>query len=251
MVNPKVLITAGCSFSTIYREETTWPVHLSEILKPVKEIHLGQGALSNGIISRRIIYNVTKELQTNLPEDILVCIMWSSADRNEMYSNTPIPHQSLNSGPAHHNPVSVAGEKDFYLFNSHFNDEYSELFFKNYYNDYQATIQTLEHILRIEWFLKLHKIKYFMTLFSWQSLPLKNEVQELEIINHPDIKYLYELIDQNNFLPINNMSDYLIQTGRYPNYGFPGTNIHPDTEQHKFFTDNVIFPHLKSKGYID
>lgn len=251
MATPKVLITAGCSFSTVNTEEVTWPIHLNEVVKPSKDLHLGQGALSNGIISRRVIHNVTKELEITLPEDILVCIMWSANDRFEIYSNITIPHTSLKFGSAHHNPVKVAGEKDFYLLNPNWDDESTNVYYKHFYNNHQSTLLTLEHILRTQWFLQLHNIKYFMTLFNWQSLPLKNEIQELEIINHPDIKYLYDLVDQQHFLPIKNMSDYLIESGRYPSYGKPGTNIHPSTEQHKFFTDTIIIPYLKNKGYIN
>jgi len=251
VANPKLIITAGCSFSTVTRPEVAWPTHLCEIVKPAKEIHLGQGAIGNGIISRRVIYNVTKELETTRPEDILVCIMWSSFDRSEVYSNMTIPHTALNSGAAHHNPVKVAEANNFYVLNPNFEDETTTLYYKHFYNDVYATMLTLEHILRIQWFLQSYKIKHFMTMFSSQTLPLKDEPQERDIMNNPDISYLFNLVDKTNFLPVASLGGYIQSTGLYPDYGTPGTNLHPTTEQHKLFTDKIIIPYLKNKGYID
>lgn len=247
MANPKLLITAGCSFSTVPNEHVTWPANLNRYINPKTNLYLGQGAAGNGIISRRVIYNVTEQLKKFKPEEILVGIMWSSYSRHEVYSPEPIPHDPQDCGPTHSNPTSVAKNKNFYLFNIHRTDELNINYYKNFYNDVHASLITMEHILRVQWFLKLHNIKYFMAEYSHDTLPTQDYPHITKIMADPDVKYLYDLIDRDHWLPITNMQEFSNNSG----YPYNPGDIHPTTEHHKHLTDTVIIPYLKNKGYID
>ncbi len=97
----KLLITGGCSFSQVQGQpdpnldedkkvwpNCTWPLHLEEALKPEFHTHTGMSAAGNEIISQRIINKVNKALKDGFsPNDMLVGIMWSAADRFSLMSS--------------------------------------------------------------------------------------------------------------------------------------------------------------------
>ena len=82
----KILNTSGCSFSecvTYIAGNGTWPRHLAKTLEEHEHVSYAMGSQGNGLISRSIIYGVTKALQTYKPEDILVGVMWSGSNRHD------------------------------------------------------------------------------------------------------------------------------------------------------------------------
>jgi hypothetical protein len=79
----KKLIASGCSFTF---EPWSWPTPTSQLLN-MDLINVGMGSQGNGLISKKIIYTVDKELKKTKPEDILVGIMWSGIDRHDVYIN--------------------------------------------------------------------------------------------------------------------------------------------------------------------
>jgi hypothetical protein len=102
-----------------------------------------------------------------------------------------------------------------------------------------AQIQTLEHILRVQWFLKSHNIKYMMT--TYMDHVFAN-------IKNPECNYLYDMIDMSNFLPIKGEYEWCKEKSELP---FPILgDSHPSTSQHHAFTLQVVIPFLKQKGYI-
>jgi len=248
VMNPKLLITAGCSFSQVPESDVTWPVHLSEYIN-CETLYLGRGAAGNGIISRNVIYNTLQALKKYKPEELLVCILWSGANRHEVYLSKHFGKDILDTtiidyGEDHDelsNPTKIVKHKNFYLVNAHWDDKLSQTFYKYFHDEIGSYIFTLEHILRVQWFLKLNKIKYFMSAYHFDVLP--NDPFHLQ---HSDINYLYNQIDFSEWLSVKNMYEYCSTTG------LPKKNRvrHPTTEMHKAFTNNIILPHLISKGYI-
>ena len=202
-MKPKVLVTAGCSYSQLKTRDTSWPVHLSKLLKPEHVGYLGQGAAGNEFISRSVISSVQSALdQGTKPEDILVGIIWSGCDRMHYYSETPetyelathlpicpdvegIPkngadlehmNQFKNLGklipaseeddfanhgknPHSSTPITLRDPKNngHYLLNAHWLDKKTVGFYSQYMNPAYAIMQTCEHILRTQWFLKSQK----------------------------------------------------------------------------------------------
>lgn len=239
----KILITGGCSFSeTVSHMKHTWPNHLAkELEKTHVAIHTGMGSQGNGLISRRILYNVMKELEKNDPKDILVGVMWSGPSRHDFYHKKPIAFEKV--APWIENPTKFVPDSPgawALVFHSWEND-YSRTFYKNYYDFIGSLIYTLEHILRLQWFLKYNKINYFMTTFMEEVLPKI-------IYEHPDLSYLASQIDKNHFLPVT--GEYEWCKDNMPN-AFPYVgDKHPGIEQHIAFTKQVIIPFLEKKKYI-
>ena len=56
----KQLITGGCSFSECRSHAGTWPRHLADALPNYEHVSTAMGSQGNGLISRRVIYQVTE-----------------------------------------------------------------------------------------------------------------------------------------------------------------------------------------------
>ena len=84
----KQLITGGCSFSECIGHPGTWPRHLADALPGYQHTSTAIGSQGNGLISRRVIYQVTETLKHTAAQDILVGIMWSGPDRHDFYINS-------------------------------------------------------------------------------------------------------------------------------------------------------------------
>lgn len=218
----------------------TWPVHLAEKINPELVLYLGQGAAGNGIISRKIIYHVTEQLKTYVPQDILVGIMWSGYDRRDMFTTTE-PHDIKridDKGEQYSNPVRIAGDRNFYLTHNYWKDPITT----KYLNQTEdALLITLEHMLRTQWFLEKHNVKYFMTEFH--PLCLDKELIESD----KDLKFLYSQINLDHWLPISNCYDWVKDESGFT---FDREDPHPSTNQHKAFVDRVIVPFLLGKNLI-
>jgi hypothetical protein len=253
-------ISTGCSFTEVpmkeFHKDTyvntdayphyafSWPVHVNNILKS-KPCYKGKGGSGNGIISRTTIYEVNKALRTYKPEELLVGIMWSGAYRHEIYSSNM--HNSYhaidNNVKNQNNPASIGRGYKYYKVMPYWDDELSKMYYKNIYDEVGSYIETIEHILRVQWFLKNHNIKYFMTTYFPEVFPKDK--------NHEDIKYLYDMIDFDNFLDVDSEYEWCARYQNPKTWDDHGhAHPHPHTKQHKAFAEQVIIPHLQKKGYI-
>ena len=233
--NIKCLITAGCSFSQVPNIDITWPVHLSGWLNPEKTYYLGQGAAGNGIISRKVIYTVIEALKTYNSADILVGIMWSGFDRAEIYSLKNIKHTELSDSSVYTNPLSIINERNYYIFNPHWKDSTSKNYYRFTFTSENAVLNTLEHVLRTQWFLEKHKIKYFMTEFNFNSV---NDIN----FDSEDVLFLHNQIDKTYWLPIQNMYQWALLES---DLKFARENDdHPSTEQHNMMVEKILIPFL-------
>jgi len=241
-----IFLSGGCSFSeTPLREAENWPLHVERYLK-IPSIHTGLATAGNYYIYKSLMYQLSKIKDK---ENLLVGIMWSCADRQMFYNRRdlylPAEKKSIDRKIAKRfdSPIKIAGEHAHYFTRPGTDYLYNTYYHKYIYDEIGSYIQTTEYVLQMQWYLKLHKIKYFMTCISGWCIP-DNE----QTIKHPDISYLYEQIDFSNWLNVKNMMDFNRDSGLptvAPN------NLHPSTEQSKLFTEQIIIPHLKSKGYIN
>lgn len=240
----KLLITGGCSFSEcISTNIDTWPRHLAKNLQGYKHISTAMGSQGNGLISRKIIYEVSKALNNGVsPDDILVCIMWSGSNRHDSYFQTANLVYTKNHDGWMENPTKVVEtnpNKCWHIFNHHWQTPLNVSYYRGFYDPVMAAIQTLEHILRVQWFLKCYGIKYMMTTYM---------AAVFTQINHPECKHLYAMVDKSNFLDVAGEYEWCKKKALHP---FPNEDDpHPSTEQHGEFTEKVILPFLKEKGYI-
>jgi len=260
----KYFISTGCSFTEIphinlhgvsdpvfdienMNKSYSWPVHLTKHLQCIPQ-YKGKGASGNGIISRTTIYEVLEALKTYKPEDILVGVMWSGAYRQEIYAVEPkFKFNRVGTGTLNQdNPAIVGGDPNFYKVMPYWDDELSIWYYKYVYDEVWAQIQTLENILRVQWFLKNYNIKYFMTFYYPLVFSKSKDVME-----HPDVKYLYDAIDFNDFLDVDSEFQWCARLQDPSTWDMTqNRQAHPHTKQHKAFTDNVIIPHLQKKGWI-
>lgn len=239
----RCLIAAGCSFTQVPNADVSWPVHLRDYLCHIECTYfLGQGAAGNGIISRRTIHHSLKAMKNYNVDDILVGIMWSGSDRHDFYQTKPASNYNIFTGSEFYcNPVRIASDYGFYLTNTHWDDEASKLYYKHFHDPVNSYIVTIEHILRTQMFLQKYNIPYFMTEYNDDVLP-----RYPEFINHPDIKYLYDLIDKSYWLEVDNMYKWSVDSG-IPFARPP--DPHPSTEHHDRFTKDIIMPYLYHKNY--
>jgi len=173
--------------------------------------------------------------------------MWSGIDRkSHIFSGEPLDYMKLPSDYFYGNPNSVAGPRVHYLMNAGWDDELTQTYYKYFSDDLGHYISTLENILRVQWFLKLHNIKYFFTTYAPNSF---NSYRYHFLHEHPDVKYLFDQVDLDHFLPVQDMDDWNTRVAKYQ-FEVEHDN-HPTSEMSKGFAERVIVPHLKSKGYID
>lgn len=179
------------------------------------------------------------------------------------------------------NPVMLRNKErpSHYIMNTHWDDELTLTYFEHFVSPQKAIIETCEHILRTQWFLKDKGIKYFFTeydhdvfhymgplpesagggnrfagKYSKDSECIQNpdtytREMESQHLTDPEINYLYNAIDRDYFLPIKHMQTWAINVSKHEHPD--NKDPHPGTEQHKDFTEQIIFPFLLAKYNID
>lgn len=238
----KILLTSGCSFSY---EDWCWPGHLSHKIN-YDLINKSMSCQGNGLILKKLIYGVTDLLENTSNEDILVGVMWSGMDRHEFYLDYPKKLKNIDGWIE--NPTSVVeGKKNWMILNHHWKTPESEMWYMNYHSRIESAIFTIQNILMAQWFLKEKNIKYFMTTYMDIFNKWKNE------INTTEVKYLYNLIDFNHFLPVNGCYEWVIENHKEKGFhnGNPLFNLHPISFGHEMFTNEVIIPYLIDKKILD
>lgn len=239
-----VLVTSGCSCSVVQTtwKFQTWPWHLEKSLGVEQGIHTGRPSQGNGLISRQLIYSVNQLLKTHHPKDLLVGVMWSGSDRYDFYSENP--SEDAAQQPMMLKPFKFVkgGYGQWILINSHWENQTSKSYYSTFHDDAGAMINTYEHILRVQWFLKLHNIKYFMSTISSAVLNVDRWN------NHPDISYLRDQVDFDKFLPVKGIWDWSFNdSGLEFDHD---DQSHPTSEQNQKFTQEIILPFLAEKKLI-
>lgn len=243
-----ILITSGCSFSEcISPWIDTWPRHVERAIGPAQAFHEGLGSQGNGMISRQIIWRASQLLdQAN---ELIVGIMWSAPERHELLLSSR-QQPVIDFGmivPGYDdklfNPYNWIKDTDYNWLLLHHSSttELAKRYYLDMDNRVFSQLATIEHILRVQWFLKANGIKYFMTTYTDEVLPVK-------FCQQSNIKYLYDQIDFDQFLPISGEYEWCRDHSGLE-FPVPGDK-HPSSEQHNLFTHQVIIPFLQQKGYI-
>ena len=238
----KQFVSGGCSFSEcITTGLHTWPGHLSIMLKDYTHTPTGMGSAGNGLISRRIIYTVSQLLKQHPASDILVGIMWSGPGRHDYY-NPEIPQHLLDKKSwkeeniyGMENPTNVVTEKNWIILNHNWALPEARQYYSYFYDHIGALVYTYEHILRTQWFLNMHSIRYFMSTYTEEVFPEHAK-------NHSEIAYLVEQIEFDKFLPVAGEYEWCRD---YSDLPFPGE------AQHKLFVQQVVWPFLQKHKYLE
>lgn len=252
----KVLITSGCSFSEcISTHIDTWPRHLFEHLKNhnfSEHISCGMGSQGNGLIGRHAMYKVIQALKSYEPHNILVGIMWSNSDRFDYRCDDPrlLSFGNENKHNWMTNPLSFVDNapKNWVIGNLHWNSIEFSTYLKFFHSKIGCAILSLEHILRLQYFLKFHNIPYFFTNFVDENIAPK------KLEDNVELSYLFDQLDKNQYLPVTSEHGWLCEYSPTKEQYLKDHNgafwIHPKTHNHKEFVDGVVYPWLKHKNYI-
>ena len=234
--NYKVLITSGCSYTAGHHN---WPNPLANLLN-CELINYGIVSVGNGRISRSVIYGVIEVLKTHSPEDLIVGIVWSGNNRREFYQSE-VDTISIHKTGAENPHGFIESKRNWVTVNQHWNDIYSTNYYKYFYDTVDSEIITLEHMLRTQWFLEKHNVKYFMTTFAPNVLPIN--VDE-------NTKHLLELIDFSKFLRVKSVMEWCIEESGLPiqsnDVGRHITSMHPSIEHSKKFAEEIILPFINT-----
>lgn len=236
----KLLITSGCSFTD---PSFAWPYQLSNKCD-FDLINVALPSQGNGLISRKLLHKLENLPFLKLSEDMVVGIMWSGISRYERFIDSGDEYV----GPPYlaYNPTSVVtkDERNWRLMSHEWiKSEDCVIYYGTFHNIISSTIQTIEHILRTQWYLDICNIKYFMSTFM-------DIFSEPEIINHPEVRYLYDMIDFSKFLPVRGFFEW--NKENYIEEGFDDlkTDQHPNEFGNIKFTEEVIIPHLTKNSII-
>lgn len=254
MGKPRILIAGGCSFTQYPQANTNnWPYYLSRDCN-FSTFYLGTGSSDNSLIAHKVMnqLSIIIKSQQYRKEDLLVGVMWSGMSRHsvylqkEPYSYTRLPRPEgdpnhLKSNQFVGNPNRTSELANYYLVNAWMTDELSQLYYKHFYDDVGAALSTLKNMLLVQNFCKLNNIPYFFTEYNYDT------ISNLDIRNHIDVKYLYDCLDFDHFLPVDNMGNWCRESG-LPY--LKKDDDHPTSEMSEKFTQTVIVPYLKSKGYV-
>ena len=245
----KTLVVSGCSFTF---EPWNWPTFVSEHID-YKLINIGMGSTGNGLISKKVIYKVNELLKTHKPEYIIVGVMWSGIDRTEFFYDHRFYNEKIKNDEGWlENPTSVCGfgtlkpRKNWVIGNIHWDEEKSKVWYEHLHTDVGATITTIENILRTQWYLEKCGVKYFMS--TYMDIFNSENMKVLDIMRNVDVKYLYEMIDFDKFLPVSGCHEWV--KDHYPEKGYNSptkdgyVGIHPTKFGHKMFAEEVIIPFI-------
>jgi hypothetical protein len=236
----KLLVTSGCSFTD---PSFAWPNQLSKKLD-FKLENVAVPSQGNGLISRKLLHILENHPITYPSEDILVGVMWSGVNRFERIIDSGDNYV----GPPYlqYNPTSIIKPtQNRWRIMSHewIKSEDCSLYYGVIHNEISSMVQTLEHILRVQWYLETCNIKYFMSTFM-------DIFSNENIMNHPEVNYLYEMIDFSKFLPIKGFYEW--NKEHYSVEGFDDLQLdwHPNEFGNVKLIEEIILPHLIKNNII-
>lgn len=254
----KHLVIGGCSFSD---GPDDWPTALVNSLENYTLHNTARGSSGNEIISRRVIHKVNELLQSESAEDIIVGIMWSGVARRCFYSDKRCEMIKIfypkgkrlfkeiiknQRKPKAENPeVWPKNDTCGMWLNATPGMDYTyyHAYIRDYYNDTQSTILTLEHILRTQWFLENKSIKYFMVPYMGRWM------YDNDRINPIQIDYLWNMVDKDKWLPVAGEYEWVKENSTFSWRNKHEDDHHPSQAQHEDFVNQVILPWLKEKQY--
>ncbi len=236
----KHLVTSGCSFSETWPENPiegqTWADYLAPMLS--RKLHnVAMTGAGNHIISSAVIKKVKELLDNNTrAEDIYVVVQWSGIYRFDrivpkkisLGAQRQVSVENRSTGKKRF--IAPESDNEWIMCAAARNESIWPYLF-SFMSKEQAFMETVENILRVQWFLKSNSIKYKM-FNAWDiftdGLPKYlganytcdlvlnhgnqfSENGDYTNINHTMLKenckwvgYLFDYIDWQNFWTYNN-----------------------------------------------
>jgi hypothetical protein len=267
----KYIVTSGCSFTNtkdcvdytthgmdydLYKEDNykSWALHLEDIIPDSKVYNRALPGIGNGHIVRSIIWQVNELLKQNIkPTDVFMQV--TSPDRKELLLDCEdMTSETDGNLHTHYIPdvlynTKKLNDNKLWLKHSYEDDSIMKYHYKYYNNKMSALVETLENMLRLEWFLKLHKINYKI-FFGWTIL-------NFDFWQATETEYLWGMLDSDNVWFYKNyggitqwVADNLLFEDRYvtgdrlTEDGFP-LDQHPSNKAHREFAKQVVSKWVK------
>lgn len=254
----KTLLTGGCSFTEDLPGGYYWPNIVSKQMN-TKLVNLGSGMSGNSFIAKKLINTISHHYMDE--KDLVVGVMWTDVsrkdiliDRKETLKWKEIKKPSSKFWPDHviddtltYPTVTMGGNapskvikslwmKSGGLWNSTMGDKnFWGTWYKDYYTFEGMFWETLENILRTQWFLEKYKIPYFMTSM--------NDLFTEGLSKYEEPKHLYDLIDMDKFCLYEGTKG-IYEHNVENNIPFDNT-VHSTQEGHEAFCEDVIMPKIE------
>jgi hypothetical protein len=287
------LVTGGCSFST-GDDDNGWVGYLTQNLRIhglLSTQHTGRNSSGQELIQKRVMSAILSALESGINADeILVAVMWSGTSRKSWFIDNPtIIERMVNDWPNFHGGMThqflnltndnIDGDDVFYTKNgSQFkynkqggwyltvNGSDSNLdFVQQHYlldkevNGVGKTHASLENIIMLQNFCKLHGIKLINQFFMKHVYEDINKHKDHEIIN-----YLYKQFDHTNTIQ-QGMFEYLHKfigvteedavllshderkklQNKYNLEYFAQDGFHPSQQGYEIWCNDILFPLVK------
>lgn len=258
MTTIKHLITSGCSFSDVING-ISWPLHLEKTLSVISN-HCGLGSQGNGLIARKALYAVYTALKQGFkPEEILVGIMWSGANRGDIFFQHDLnlsPYKDANGWVKNPSCFVENALGGWLLLNPWWKEPINKIYYSKIHDSLGSVINTYEKILWTQNTLKMLGVNYFMTAFH------PDTYAHNEFVGNANLTWLSDQIDLTHWLPITNMTDWTtsiwsddhFQQVRYnnklENTDITEVDYHPSRKMNIKFVKDIILPHLNSKLFL-
>ena len=261
----KLLITTGCSFTQYPGSNVSWSYHLSKSMN-VETLFLGHGAASNGIISKKTIFNTLDALKKYKPEEILVMVMWSTHDRKTFFLDRYQADIFIDDWRNHRDSYNVCAQFSdmrgefkspitiehvennltktmrashtsgwLNLHNSHANS-FEKLYYQRIHNLTYGINLTLENILLLSMLCNKYNVK-FVYSFIMENI-INNMLDDNDEINKHLVDEVlnYPFIRQSPFDYLRKFNDKSL---------FREDGVHPNLDGHRKFVEDVMLPWIE------
>tara|TARA_B100000424_G_scaffold118850_1_gene89742 strand:+ start:2427 stop:3290 length:864 start_codon:yes stop_codon:yes gene_type:complete len=224
------IVTGGCSFTETEdcldyerfnlmerREEfqvntdyKSWALHLEDVIDGSIVHNEAMPGAGNGYISRAIIHRVSKLIDDGRKPDWVI-VQWSGVQRKEMLLDFNEVHEDDKNRASHFIdrflPIRVRGRtmasrlnrNKLWYKHAYDNDTILKHWYKYYGNEDFCLLETLEHMLRLQWYLENQNIK-FKFFFGWELFRHYERLPRLPL----EINHIWKLLDWDKFWFHNN-----------------------------------------------
>jgi len=246
----KHIVTGGCSFSETkncvdytvkgvsydnleYDTYKPWPLHLEDVVSNSKVHNMAVPGAGNGYIIRSVIWKVDKLLREGIKPQVFVQL--TSMDRKELlldvddassetdknllihYITTLDARFKRKDGGIQWENVKKHNLNKLWIKHSYSEDSIMKYWYKYYNSKESSFVETIEQILRLQWYLKLHKINYKIfsgwNIFIGQTSAVTEDFdmnqRETNVAskhlgsylksNFKELYTLWEMVDWDNF----------------------------------------------------
>jgi|ETNmetMinimDraft_5_1059913.scaffolds.fasta_scaffold09850_3 hypothetical protein len=274
-MNKKILIS-GCSFTA---GDNSWATYLEG------DVHVqAHSAGSNGLISRTLVNKVHTELKNKSKDELFVIAQWTFINRYEFLMTLKenpnynlllegYPFKKMPLRMEFENPTnfldkdvsesswfkSGGGQHNWQYDNNGDDRKYFNKWLSNFYENYWSWeygwVNSLEHFLRLEHYLKSVGVEYkFFLSFGDGSDPNGYSVSDGGLMftekhrNFENGKHLFEMIDWDKWWlhkgknhSYGGMVEWINERFDTDVFDYNGReDSHPTEEEHRVFTKEVV-----------